>query len=109
MEQIKLTRTEKKVLKAIKKYPYADIGLQELNGYLHFPAIEVILKALGALTRENLIEERGKPDHGYRLTPNGEKYLSSIRFSLWSFIPNRKQVALAIISALIGALINDLL
>ena len=109
MERIKLTRTEKKILKAIKKYPHADIGQQELNGYLHFPPITVILKSLGTLANENVIEKRETPDHGYRLTPNGEKYLSSVRFSLWSFIPSRKQVVLAIISALIGALINDLL
>lgn len=109
MEKINLTRTEKKILKAIRKYPCADIGQQELNGYLHFPPIEVILKALGTLTRENLIEERGAPDHGYQLTSNGEKYLSSIRFSLWSFIPSRKEIVLAVISALMGAIISDLL
>ena len=107
MEQIKLNRIEKKILKAIGKYPHADIGQQELNGYLNFPPIEDILKALETLIDENLIKERERPYRGYQLTRNGEKYLLSTRFSLWNFVPDRKQIVLAVISALIGAFIKS--
>lgn len=109
MEAVKLSKTELKILKAIKKYSHADIGYSELNGYLKFPPAEDILKALGYLTAERLIEERCKPLHGYELTRKGEKYLSSIKFSIRNIMPDGRDIALAIISAAIGAIINGLL
>ena len=109
METIKLSKTELQILKAIKKYPYADVGYQELNGYLRFPPVEDILKAIGTLTAEHLIEERNKPLHGYELTRDGEKYLSSVKFSIRDCTPSKKDIVLAVISAVIGAVITGLL
>ena len=75
MEDIILTRVEKKCLYAIKRYPNADIGLRELNGYLHFPALEVILGAVGKLKTNGLIEDKEAPFHGFQITMRGEDYI----------------------------------
>lgn len=109
MQSVKLSATEIKMLKAMQKYPHADIGYQEFNGYLRFPPAESILKALNSLMEEQLIVEQEKPLYGYKLTKNGEQYLSSIRFSVKAIMPSKEKVVWAIISAAIGAIVTGLL
>lgn len=102
---VRLTRIEKKVLTAICRYSYADVGLLELNGYLHFPPVESILAAVGELEREGLIELKGPPFHGYQSTEKGNQYwrrapLFSSRFAL-----SLREILIAAIGSAIGGII----
>lgn len=101
----KLNKLEKKILIAIHRYSYADIGLQELNGYLHFPPIEIILSAVGFLKQEGLIKEREQPFHGYQLTNAGERYKAEHRFLFSGFLPLFRDAVIAIVASAIGGII----
>lgn len=86
MGDYRLSKTEKRILAAIRKYPYVDIGFPELNGYLKFPAAEEILTALSDLERLGFIAEKTFPKNCYSLTSEGTRYLVSHRWltsKLW--------------------------
>lgn len=100
----KLTKAEKKIINALWWYPYADIGDQELNGYLHFPPIETILSALYQLERKGLIEKSGLPNHGYHLTENGKNYKKNHK-SKFLESPIMRDVLIGTISSAIGGIL----
>lgn len=100
MEALNLSKIEKKCLYAIKRYPYADIGIQELNGYLHFPPLEDILEAIGNLKAKELIKDKTPPFHGLQLAEPGEEYIKNHRLA-YRTAPH----IASIISTIIGGLI----
>ena len=102
---IKLNRIEKKILIAIHRYSYANIGLQELNGYLHFPPIERILSAIGFLEQEGLIKEKEQPFRGYQLTSRGEHYRQEHKMTFSRFCPAVKDIIICAIGWVISGLI----
>ena len=75
-------RIEKQILDVLRRYQYADIGWQELNGYLHFPPVELIFSATHQLEKEGLIEEKLPPQQGYRITLEGLEYVQKHRLSV---------------------------
>jgi len=96
-----LSKVEKKCLYALKRYPHADIGIQELNGYLHFPPLEAILKAIGTLEKNGLIDDKPSPLHGFQLTGPGEEYIKKHRLA-YRLAPHIKAIVIATIGGLIA-------
>lgn len=105
----KLNKCEKQILIAIHRYGYADIGLQELNGYLHFPPIETILSAVDFLEKEGLIKEKERLFHGYQLTSAGERYRQEHRIAFSKFCPAIKDIIVCAIGGIVSGLILALL
>lgn len=79
MEKVRLSRIERKILFALRVYDEINIGVCELNGYLHFPPILDILEALDRLQKHGFIRKvespyRGRPEH-YVITWEGKEWL----------------------------------
>lgn len=83
MENLVLTRWEKRLLYALKRYWHADIGMHELHGYFKFPPWEVTLSAIEGLKQKGFIRDKQAPFHGLELTDSGKQYLLQNRFSLF--------------------------
>ena len=104
MKDVALNRIEKKCLYAIKRYPNADIGISELNGYLHFPALEVILGAIGKLKTNGLIEDKEAPFHGFQLSGTGREYIRRHRL-IYLLAPRVEQVVSGTIAGIAAGII----
>lgn len=108
MENLILTKWEKRLLHALKKYEYADIGERELHGYFAFPSIETTLTAIGGVTSKGLARKKEHPAYGYELTEMGEQYLKQHRVSL-ALQRHMIEIAVAVISGLIVSAVSGLL
>ena len=106
---IKLNKVEKRIVIALYRYSYADIGLHELNGYLRFPPIEAILSAVSCLKQEGMIEEKEPPFHGYQLILRGERYRLEHRIAFSKFCPAIKDIIVCAIGGIISGLILALI
>jgi len=110
---VKLDKMDVKLLHALCRYNYSDIGLQELNGYFRFPPIERILESICRLEQAKLIQKKEPPFHGYMATEKGKQYLKKHKLSLKKVFPSWKKIVFfaidAAISALIGALLSHFL
>lgn len=82
-----MTSMERKILIALKRYPYANIGFQELNGYLHFPPAEKIAMSIQSLQEAHYIEDQEFPNDSYSITASGieqlkKQHLGTVMFFL---------------------------
>lgn len=109
MEDVSLNKYEKKILALLQKYPYRNIGLNELYAYFHFPEAEPIMMAVKRLKDKDFIGDQEKPLHGFCLRPLGAEYLATHRFSLSRIMPNSQSIILAIISAAIAAIVSKII
>lgn len=108
MAHMVLSKWEKKFLRALERYPNADIGMAELHGYLHFPPIEVTLSAIGGLEQKGYVTKKGAPWHGYQIEAPGRKYLESKKPTLL-IAPQIISIVTAVIGGVLVALIIHLL
>lgn len=108
MENIALNRIEKKCLYAIKRYPHADIGIWELNGYLHFPALENILGAIGRLEAAGMIEGKESPFHGFQILGPGEEYVRKHKLA-YTVISHAQAILLSAIAGVAAGVVLYLL
>lgn len=96
MEKIRLSRTEKKIIRALHVYSYAWIGYSELNGYLHFPPAETIYKAVDRLLARGFIREIKQP-HRYVVTNEG---IDALRWRLFEGVTLGNLVTAAVTAAI---------
>lgn len=104
MEKVRLSRIERKILFALRVYDEINIGVCELNGYLHFPPILDILEALDRLQKHGFIRKvespyRGRPEH-YVITWEGKEWL---RFRPFADLSG-KELKIGLLCAFAGVL-----
>lgn len=102
MENLILTKWEKKFLHALEKYQYAEIGECELHGYFEFPPLETTLLAIGGTTSKGFVKKKDSPFRGYELTEEGKQYLMQHRISL-TIQRYTGEIVIAVIAGLIIA------
>jgi len=106
MDNTSLTKWEKKFLHALKRYPYANIGTQELHGYFHFPPIEITLSTVGTLEKKGFISKKNFPPYGYQLEEPGKQYLQQHRFVSSKLWPIVKKVVGYVVCAFVTVLVT---
>ena len=104
-----MTSMERKILIALKRYTYANIGFQELNGYLHFPPAEKIAMSIQSLQEAHYIEDHEFPNDSYSITASGIEQLKKTAFRNRYVFPALHSVWGYILCAVITAFVTNAL